>query len=117
MVLRPKGTQQKETMTLPTDDDEDSEVQEVWNELRETKDPISREDLLIRLAEWALVDHDFSDLEDSEYVQDAFSDLRVSQARYQVAALRVGRIVAQYMELELAQDAILVPLTPEDSPN
>jgi hypothetical protein len=29
----------------------------------------------------------------------------------------VGRIVAQYMELELAQDAILVPLTPEDSPN
>lgn len=101
-------------MSLPIDDDE-SEVLEVWHELQSAKDPQSREDLLIRLAECALIDHDFSNLETPDEIQDAFSELRASQAQYQVAALRVGRIVAQYMDVE--DESAVVPCCPAHSPN
>lgn len=99
----------------PTDDEESAEAQEVWNELQGTRDPRSREDLLVRLAEYALSNHDFSDLETPEDIHDAICEMRVCEAHYQVAALRVGRLVAQYMELE--QGMVIIPLGAEENPN
>jgi len=98
-------------MTQAADDDND-ESEELWNEFQNAKDPYSRETLLIRLAESSLVDHDFSDLEIPEHVHRAFGEMRAVQAQYEVAALVVGRMVAQYMER-----AVLLPLSPEDNPN
>lgn len=102
-------------MTRPTDDEESTEAQEVWNELQSTKDPRNREELLIRLAEYALANHDFSDLESPEDIHDALCELRVCDAQYQVAALRVGRLVAQYMDCETG--IVFIPLDSGESPN
>ena len=100
-------------MPLPTKDDTD--MQEVWNELQDSTDSRNREDILIRLAECALRDHDFSDLDTADEVHNAFCAMRVAQAQYEVAALTVGRIVAQLMELE--NDPIIMPFGPEENPN
>jgi hypothetical protein len=98
-----------------TPSEEETDAREVWSKLQDTKDPRSREDLLIQLAKWALGAHDFTDPEAPDDLHDALCDLRVRHTQYQVAALRVGRLVAQHMELE--DSMIIIPIGPEESPN
>ena len=98
-------------MALPGEDDD--EAREVWNELRSTRDPASREDLLVRLAECALDSHDFTNLDVPEDIHDALSEMRASQERYQLTAIRVGRLVAQLIEM----DQESVPVANEGTTN
>jgi hypothetical protein len=99
-------------MALPNDDD--ALMHEVWDELRSTRDPSSREVLLVRLAEFALDLHDFSDLEVHEEIHDAFATMRAAQEQYQLAALRVGRLVVSMLE---ADDQYATNLCNENTAN
>lgn len=80
--------------------DDETEARDVWIELQETVDPMDRECLLIRLAEFACSSHDFSDPNEVEEVHEQFGLLRKAQEDYHLAALRVGRYVARMMEAQ-----------------
>lgn len=101
-----------DVMTIQEDDD-DTDVREVWNDLQEAKDPMDREFLLVRLAEYALRTHDFSDLEICDGIHEQFAALRLAQEKYHLAALSAGRFVAHMME----SDEILRTRTQEDNAN
>jgi hypothetical protein len=84
--------------TMSAVDSYDSEMNDVWRELKITEEPDSREFLLERLAEFALNQHDFSDVEIGDDVHEYFEELRQARETYHLTAVRVGRFVARTME-------------------
>ena len=85
--------------------DNDPDMTDVWRKLQAAKEPNSREDLLFRLAEFALEQHDFSDPDIDEDVHDEFELLRRARENYHLVGVRVGRFVARLVEEnELVKD-------------